>query len=246
MMKFEREIICFDLETTGLSMKDHKIVQFACVILDTDLNIIQEYNTYINPGNIIWSPEAIKTHGITPEKVQNEPFMRVLAKDIFELFQGRDILTHNGNKFDIPFLANELDMCGYDLNVDDIQVFDTFVIESKINSRKLGDLYSKYTGNSMEDAGLAAHDALSDVCATASIFKCQDSIFKIDSIENKTVIERDIGYENGIPVMMYGKYKGVPVVDVIKKDPDYLAWLLKERGSKRLFNTIKRIYESMK
>ncbi len=246
-MEFEREIIVFDIETTGLSQKDHRVVQFACVILNTDLEIIDEWSTYINPGSVEWSPGAVDTHGITPEMVKGEKSFKELSLEILSKFKDRDICTHNGNRFDIPFIANEFDRVGVDFSVDDVNVFDTFAIEAKIASRKLDDLFNKYTGMRMEEAQLKAHDALSDVKATAAILLGQHKVFDLSSITNKASLDSDIHYTSeGIPFMSYGKYKGVPIEEVIKKDPEYIAWLVKSKGSKRFFNSIKKIYEKMK
>ncbi len=247
MSTFEREIICFDLETTGLQAKDHSIVQFACVILNTSLQVIEEYKTYIKPpAHVVWSPKAIEVTGITPDTVKDSPTFKEAAKTILGKFKDRDILTHNGNVFDLPFIATEFDRVGEYFNIDNINVYDTLYIESLISSRKLDYLYNKYTGCTMEDSGLQAHDALSDVLATASVFKGQTNIFDVNTSNTTVSLDKMIGYNDGELVMMVGKYKGDKIYNLLKKDPDYVAWMVKESGSPRIFNLVKELYLKVK
>ncbi len=245
--KFTREIICFDLETTGLSSKDCGIVQFAALILDQDLNVIEEHNVLINPGDVVWNQSAIEVHGITKEKVKGCKTFVERAKYIFNLFNNRDILTHNGNVFDIQFLYDKLSNVNddYTLRLGDVNVFDTLYIETKISSRKLGELFKKYTGETMEDAGLSAHDALSDVKATLSIFKKQMTLTDIFSMGAKLSTHKSLKYVGGVKCLSYGKYKHEPVESIIRQDPEYITWLVKSTGSKSLFKEIKEVYDSM-
>ena len=50
-------------------------------------------------------------HGITDEKVKNEPNFKELYLEIFDLIKDCDLAGYNSNKFDIPLLVEEFLRC---------------------------------------------------------------------------------------------------------------------------------------
>ena len=104
----------FDLETTGLDRNKDQIIQFSAMKIDTDANkVISEYDQYIQPvGNYSISIAAYTKHHITPEFLKDKPHMSDVAQKIVDYIGDSDILTYNGNWFDIPFLKTELNKYG--------------------------------------------------------------------------------------------------------------------------------------
>ena len=61
-----KNLVCFDVETTGLSQKEDFIIQLSMVKLDEHLQEIDSRNWYIKPvHNYEMKPTAIEKHGIT-------------------------------------------------------------------------------------------------------------------------------------------------------------------------------------
>ena len=80
----------YDLETSGLSARQDRIMQFAGIRTDMRLNQIDEpVKLYVKLNDdTLPSPEAVMVTGITPQQTQDEgyneaEFAKMLANDIF-------------------------------------------------------------------------------------------------------------------------------------------------------------------
>ena len=109
-----KNLVVFDLETTGVDKEKDHIIQFAALKIDCNTNkIIDEMNEYIRPeGNYSIEIAAYTKHHISPKMLQDKPTLRELADKIIEFFDDCDICTYNGNSFDIPFLCKEFERIG--------------------------------------------------------------------------------------------------------------------------------------
>ena len=99
-------ITCYDVETTGLNPKEDFIIQLAMVKFEKDtFEQVKSANYYIKPAhkyNI--DPKAQEVHGITKEFLEeNGVFLKDIIEDIKDFFKDSDLLTYNGNNFDIKF-----------------------------------------------------------------------------------------------------------------------------------------------
>lgn len=80
----------YDLETSGLSARDDRIMQFAGIRTDMDLNPIGEpYNLLVALNDdTLPSPDALMVTGISPQKTVDEgyteaQFAKILAEEVF-------------------------------------------------------------------------------------------------------------------------------------------------------------------
>ena len=106
--------------------------------------------------------------------------------------------------------------------------YDAFLEEKRRNGISLGNTYKRYNnGRSMDEDGLTAHDALSDVKATLSIFKAQQKIqtYEPEKMygEDNFIVQSEF---NGVmqPVFNVGKYKELPLSYIASIDQGYLNW----------------------
>ena len=226
-------IVVFDIETTGLDKSKDFIIQFAGIKLDTNTNkIIAEKNFYIKPaGQYNISLSAYYKHGISAKFLEDKPYFKDVANEIVEFFKDSAILTYNGMSFDIPFLKNELMRVGIDYDFMKHQCYDAFLEEKRRNGNTLGDTYKRYRGKTMEEAGLTAHDALSDVKATYTIFVAQQRKQKYGPEkmygEDNAVADYDFGGKM-VPCMNIGKYRNVPLEYIAEHDQSYLRWCVSD------------------
>ena len=233
----------FDLETTGLDKSKDSIIQFAGLKIDTNTyKIIEEFSQLIRPcGDYFISLGAQLKHGITKEMLADKPTMVEVGPQIVKFFEGvENILTYNGCSFDIPFLKYELNRFGYDIDFSSKNCYDSFLEEKRRNGNTLEATYQRYKGKSMEEAGLKAHDALSDVKATFSVFVAQQKNKKYEP-------EKLYGEDGFITDMMFcgklcpcfavGKYKGFSVEYIAQEDKNYIRWCVSDKAS--FFNSTK-------
>ena len=103
--KLPEELICFDLETTGLYAITEQIVELGAVRFRTDGTVTGEFQQLVDPGRPI-PPETTEIHGITNAMVRNQPAIEDVLPD-FIRFLGDDsriMLAHNA-RFDVEFLS---------------------------------------------------------------------------------------------------------------------------------------------
>jgi len=102
-----KKLIVLDTETTGLEVdQGHRIVEIGAVLLEDRKRTDQHFHTYLNPQRAI-DEEAQKVHGISNEKVKNEPEFSEIAESFLEFVQDSVLIIHNAS-FDLGFLNSEL------------------------------------------------------------------------------------------------------------------------------------------
>lgn len=92
-----------DVETSGLSYRNHRVVEIAVVLTDTVGNIQHEWSTRVNPLGPV-GPTHI--HGLTQAHVQGAPTFPELIPQLVRLLAGRVLVAHNAS-FDQAFIAHE-------------------------------------------------------------------------------------------------------------------------------------------
>lgn len=245
------EIVSFDLETTGLQPKHDHVIQLSAVKFNsTTFEIVESKNWYIRPsGNYTISPAAQATHGITKEFLdKNGISLDVAGREFLKMIEGCDILTYNGNRFDVNFLYTDLKNWGINFNIEGKRFYDSFGMECRFNPRDLGSVYKKYMGKDMENA----HNALADVNATIAVFKAQLEKYNIRD-EVDTYMENNIYSPEGsirvssksgdpvVIVMSNGKYKDSEFMSVCEKDPQYIKWFM-ENVASEYTKAVLRVY----
>ena len=102
-----KKLIVLDTETTGLEVdQGHRIIEIGAVLLEDRKRTDQHFHTYLNPQRAI-DEEAQKVHGISNEKVKNEPEFSEIAESFLEFVQDSVLIIHNAS-FDLGFLNSEL------------------------------------------------------------------------------------------------------------------------------------------
>ncbi|MFN4199280.1 MAG: exonuclease domain-containing protein, partial [Flavobacterium sp.] len=175
-LKLHRPICFFDLETTGTDVARDRIVEIS--ILKVFPNGNKETKTWlVNPGIPI-PFLASQVHGITDEKVANEPTFEQLAPHVYNMIKDSDLAGFNSDRFDIPLLAEELLRAGVDFDMKNRVSVDVQTIFHKMEERTLSAAYRFYCDKTLENA----HSAEADTVATYEILKAQ--LERYENLEN--------------------------------------------------------------
>lgn len=230
-IQLNKPLCVFDLETTGTNISKDRIVEIS--ILKVFPDGTKESKTWlVNPGIVI-PMEAIKIHGITNEKVADQPSMKTLAPKIIEMIKDADLAGFNSNRFDVPLLAEELLRNGYDFDLAKHRLIDVQNIFHKMEPRTLSAAYRFYCDKNLDNA----HSAEADTNATFEVL--DEQIGRYTDLENdinflsefstygkKADLAGFITYdEEGDEILSFGKYKGKKIVDILEKDSGYYGWL---------------------
>jgi DNA polymerase-3 subunit epsilon len=102
-----KKLIVLDTETTGLEVEQgHRIVEVGAVALADRKRTDLHFHSYLNPQRSI-DEEAEKVHGLSIERLSNEPEFSEIAESFLEFVEGSILVIHNA-AFDLGFLNSEL------------------------------------------------------------------------------------------------------------------------------------------
>jgi len=235
-----KKVCIFDTETTGLSKQFDWIIQLSAVKFDKEsFEVLGTFNEYIKPaGKYEIHPDAEATHGLSKEFIEaNGRPLKEVGPEFLEFCKDCDLMGYNSNNFDELMAYKDFTYSKLVWPVKDVQHYDVLGMERRIHPMNLGSVFERYKGVTMEQAGLTAHDALSDVKATLEVFKCQMEFLDwktIDEWRENQLLTPDGTVRNAAAqdqplkiVFAQGKYRDYDVYEVMKQDPGYLKWAAK-------------------
>ncbi len=123
---FDDEIVCFDIETTGLKVQREAITEIGAVVLKNG-KITDTFQTFVNPGRRL-TPEIIGLTGITDAMLADAPPPEEALAAFLKFVDGRPLAAHNA-EFDIGFIRAGCRRAGLE--------FDPTYIDSLILAQNL-------------------------------------------------------------------------------------------------------------
>ena len=247
-LNLKNPIIFFDLETTGVNITRDKIVEISYIKVYPN-GAEEEATIRVNPGCHI-PEEATAVHHITDEDVKDAPLFKDIAKNLSKGCEGCDIAGFNSNRFDIPLLAEEFMNAGVVMDFAKRKFVDVQTIFHKMEQRTLVAAYKFYCDKDLTDA----HSASADTRATYEVLKAQlDRYSELQNDvtylsefssqkKNVDLMGRIVYNDKMQEVFNFGKYKGIPVEEVLRKDLGYYAWVMNgdfSQDTKRVLTNIK-------
>jgi len=182
--------VVFDLETTGLSAKNDRIIEIGAVKI-VDGNIVDEFSQLIDPEISI--PKHItEITSITNDMVEGKPYIKDILPLFKEFIGDCTLVAHNAN-FDMGFIREKMKLEG--IKVDN-PVLDTLELSRAVfpnlKSHKLN-IVAKHLDISLVNH----HRAVDDASATGEILLkileiLEDKNFKNIGDLNSLTKNRDI------------------------------------------------------
>ena len=232
------EIVWIDLETTGISRTEDRIIEICMIKTDADGNEIDKFYSLINPEGTKSRSEALDKHGIQDSELEDKPTFRSLAKEMVDFIGDADLGGYNLFYFDLPFIIEEFIRSGIVFDYRSKNIIDPYKAIIKYESRDLESVYRRLFGTELE----GSHRAENDIRATMKVFEKQKEIYglsedlneidldinpersgMIDS-DGKFVIEEIDGKKQ--VVFNFGKYKGKSFKTVYETDSRYIDWFI--------------------
>jgi DNA polymerase III subunit epsilon len=263
-LNLKKDLVFFDIESTGLNVIRDRIVQIALMKYTKSQSEPLEMELLINPGMPI-SEESMAIHGITPEMLKNKPTFAQVGQQIYDFIGDADVAGYNSDRFDVPMLMEEFARIGLDFDIGTRNLIDVQKIFYKMEPRTLKAALALYCGKELEDA----HNAMSDVKATADVFKGQlikyqnqdhidgdghitptpivNDIPKIAEFlyDNGSLdVTQRLRYDvNGTIVFNFGKHIGKPVAKTLYEDRQYYFWIMEKEFSYQVKKIVKKLLE---
>ena len=246
-------VLAFDLETTGISTNNDRIVQIALIGSDSAGEAVN-YETLINPRRAIPSG-ASAVHGIYDSDVKGLADFSKHADEIHNLIENSVIVGHNVRKFDMPLLENEFRRIGR-LPPKPKAMMDTLEIVRRVKvgrPHNLGSLCQRH-GISLDNAHTAAADAAASLLLFWRLTMDHTLMFRnsLEEIERWLIHGKSstddsnlgrglndlemldslgkIRIDDGHYIIAFGRHRGTHLAEVAKIDPSYIKWLLSPSG----------------
>ncbi|WP_297796618.1 3'-5' exonuclease [uncultured Eudoraea sp.] len=231
-LKLSKPICFFDLETTGTNVARDRIVEIS--ILKVYPNGNKESKTWLVNPQMTIPDEVVAIHGISNEKVANEPSFKDLSREIYNMIKDCDLAGFNSDRFDIPLLAEEMLRSEIDFDLKNMLSVDVQTIFHKMEKRTLEAAYKFYCDKDLNNA----HSAEADTIATYEVLLSQlerypeleNNIKKLSEFSRRKQSVDFAGFiirdENGEEIFSFGKHKGKKVLEVLDQEPGYFGWIL--------------------
>ena len=242
-------VLGFDLETTGFSPQNHRIIQYALIGCDESGEEVH-LESLINPQRDI-PIESTRVHGIVEADVRGEDTFNVHVQTIADAMNGAVIVGHNIERFDWPFLKMEFTRAGA-LMPEPLAIIDTLTIARRLKlprNHKLGTLCKRFD-IPLVNAHTAAADAAATLALLWEIIRRHPQPFRREvqdipvwasgggterttsslgpDVDDLPVIPGSQGWlrrvESGL-VIGRGRHRGRTVSDISTLDPAYISWL---------------------
>ena len=171
---FEDEFVVFDIETTGLSPVNCKIIEIGAVRIKNG-KVLEKYDTFVNPECII-PEEIIELTSITNEMVADARTIDIVLPEFLRFVGNRLLIAHNAD-FDTGFIRAAAKALNVDFNSP---YLDTVALSRYLNtdlkSHKLDVLAKHYS------LGNFNHHRASDDAEMLSyiFFKMTEQLKKLD------------------------------------------------------------------
>ena len=95
-----KDIVVYDLETTGIDIETANIVEIAACRLDVNGNEVGEYHQHVKPPDGHIPEESTKIHKISEEQVKDKPSIETVLPQFCEFIQDSILVGHNISQFD--------------------------------------------------------------------------------------------------------------------------------------------------
>ena len=179
---FEPDYVVFDLETTGISPSNDKIVEISAVKVKNH-KVIDEFSTLVNPECHI-SEGASVVNGIYDDMVKDSPVIADVLPLFVEFIEDLPLAGHNIHSFDIKYIYRDcekyLGMIPGNDYIDTLHISRKFLPE--MAHHRLTDLAQHY-GISTE----GAHRALKDCYMTQQVYELLINESELVSSGAKTI-----------------------------------------------------------
>lgn len=160
--------IAFDTETTGFDpFAGDRLVEIGCVEIINKIKTSNIFHVYINPEREV-PEEAAKIHGLTYDRLKNEPKFSEVADDFLAFVGGDKLVAHNAS-FDMNFINAELSWAKRP-TIPDSQSIDTLLIARKMFPGQKNSLDALAKRFGIDNSHRILHGALLDADILADVY----------------------------------------------------------------------------
>ncbi len=208
---FSGDFVVFDIETTGFSPVENRIIEIGAVKVQGG-QITDRFSVFVNPQTPI-PFEIEKLTGIRDEMVMDAGTVESVLPQFLAFSEGCMLVAHNA-EFDMGFIRENCDRQGIEHDFTYVDTMNMARVMLPAQSKHTLDAVAKTLGVSL----LNHHRAVDDAEATAEIF----------------VRLIDMMAQEGVTTLRQINEKGKASPDIIKRLPTYHGIILAKNNVGRM------------
>jgi DNA polymerase-3 subunit epsilon len=244
-IKTDKPIAFLKLKTTGLNFVSDRIVEISIVKLGLDGS--QKSGTRMVNPEIPMSEEVIKINNITNEMVAGQPTFKEIGEKMLKFTEGCDFAGFNVN-FDLRFLIEECNRCGFEFNMIGKKVIDLMEMYHSMEPRDFKTAINFYCGEVIDKKEVLTSEDINNKgvkLLSSMVNKYNDKTFEtkegvVEKVDNNIeTLNRLFNKNNGSldsagfiklnaggrPIFTRGKCEGALVSDTLLSDKSYYDFL---------------------
>jgi len=164
----KKEIVFFDVETSGLSPFAHELIEIGAVKYNRYTNEFEKFESLLKPKRTLCE-KNISVHGITNEDLESAPDPQAIVEAFFKFIEGTTLVAYNA-QFDIGFLMAEHIQRSLKIEANNVLDALPLVRYTYRNQEGKPENFKLSTLNSYFDLNLKSHRAFDDAVACMVVF----------------------------------------------------------------------------
>ena len=186
-----KKVTYFDVEYANSKNKAICQIGLMCEDYDTGESIYPECNIYINPEDG-FDDFCVIIHGISADKVKNEPTFPSIWKDIECYFTNAIVIGHNVAGADLDALVKSLKR--YNIGIPELYYICTLELARKFIPKFSIPNFSMSALCRYYDIDIESeHDAFDDTCANSDLFR---TLVRTNNIDIDSCVKKYIPHES--------------------------------------------------
>lgn len=164
--KIPKKFVVFDLETTGLNPRTHRIIEIGAILIDTANFLrdgsVETFQCFVKQAAPI-PKDAQLINGITDDMVENGLSEYEALSGLFGFCHGKKLMAYN-SAFDAKFLRAASKRCGFPIEDEELEgIEDIYVLARKyISKERVADRRLSTIAGSIGVRSNEKHRALQD------------------------------------------------------------------------------------
>lgn len=160
-----KDIVVFDVESTGVNIMEDRIVQMAAIRIDEEGNTIDTFEQFINPGVSVRDSELV--HGFSDAYLQKVGGDAGTVLEAFRRFADGSMIVGHNVQYDMGILEQECNRHG--VQIPRIQaIYDTLDIYRRFYPN-LPNHKLEFLSGHFPIAHQSTHNAIDDIIATGKL-----------------------------------------------------------------------------
>jgi DNA polymerase-3 subunit epsilon len=162
--------VVLDTETTGLEASlGHRIIEIACVELNSRRATGRNFHKYLNPERDI-DEGARAVHGMSREQLADKPRFAEIADELRAFMHGAELIIHNA-PFDLAFLDAEFARLATSAPLRETNlVLDTLLVAREMHPGQRNSLDALCKRYGVDNSHRELHGALLDARLLADVY----------------------------------------------------------------------------